>query len=203
MESIMELISYGVSIKEIKPLLGDHDFLIQFTECFYEAQNCHFQAAISGFQQLQDQYPHSPLVMEQLARTYQRSGDFFSAGQVFGRIRRTKPYSIEQLDYFALLFRHKGSLGSAERLADEMYTMAPDRHETYVVSAIVKMMKNDYENALSEVSNAIKKEPRHALAHQVKGDILLAIGKTGEASLSYRNAYKICRDVMTYDGLFD
>ncbi|KAI8907991.1 hypothetical protein EDD86DRAFT_247941 [Gorgonomyces haynaldii] len=48
---------------------------------------------------------------------------------------------------------------------------------------------------------AISMDSRHLVSHQVQGIFLMETKKYEDAIKAFRNAYKICRDVLTYEGL--
>lgn len=48
---------------------------------------------------------------------------------------------------------------------------------------------------------AIDLKPRHVFGHQIRGAILCSMGQTGEAIQAFRNAYRLSRDVLTYESL--
>ncbi|KAJ3276579.1 Anaphase-promoting complex subunit 7 [Terramyces sp. JEL0728] len=173
---------HGLSLKELQPLLIDDAFINQFAIGLHSAQNCNFTAGLSVFQDMEREYKSSTFLTLQVANVYSKSGDPHAAIQIHRNVLKMDPACIDGL-------------------ALESYDRNEERPEVWITRAINLFAKEQHENALDLVEKAITIAPRHMLGHVVKGKILTETGKIGEAAQSYRNAYRLERDLSNYEGL--
>lgn len=121
--------------------------------------------------------------------------------QTYKKLRRLEANWIDGMDTYALLLQRQDDVAAVNRLGVDIMQISIDRPEAWVIMAIAREMNSEYESALHHIEKAILLSPRHVVSHQVKGSLLYAMNQAGEASLSYRNAYRISRDFLSYDGL--
>ena len=64
-------------------------------------------------------------------------------------------------------------------------------------------MRNEKDKALSYIEKALQLGPRQVLAHTLRGDVLLALGKPEHAIVSFFKAKEFRRDLRSYRGIVD
>lgn len=137
-----------------------------------------------------------------IARVQSRSGEGITASHTYSKIRRLDGTWMQDMDSFAyLLFRH-GNVQALQKLSDDMFQLAKDSPESWVTLALLQHIKGKSGPALEYLDRALLSNPRHLLAHQIKGKLLLDTNKAAEACACYRNAYRICRDILNYEGMW-
>jgi tetratricopeptide (TPR) repeat protein len=200
-ECVISLLDYGVSFKEIRPLLIDDSVVSKFANAYYSSLNNSYSVALQTFTALGQQYKGNPFLLAHTAQTYQRSGDIHTCQQIFTKIRRLDPDAIEGLDTFAFILRQQGNFTLVHRLANELMDLCDRRPEAWVSKAILHEMKSEHDEAMKHIEKAISLDKRHYFSHQIKGKVLFNMRRFGEAGASFRNAYGITRDIVTYEGL--
>lgn len=136
-----------------------------------------------------------------LAVALKKSGDSIGSLSIFTKIKRLEPAWITNMDYYGMLLQEQGKYSALVRLSGELLDLSKHRAESWLVQAMCCEMKSAHVQALSHIDHALQLNNRHLLAHQLKGRLLLEMQKPGEASLSFRNAYRISRDISNYEGL--
>jgi tetratricopeptide (TPR) repeat protein len=89
------------------------------------------------------------------------------------------------------------------RLAHDLVGVCPARPEPWVAVALFQDAKGDRTQALAFVDKALACAPRHALAHALKGQLLLARGEPEPAIVCYFKAKELKRDLRSYTGLVE
>lgn len=204
-ETITTLLDYGVSLNEIN-LEDSSDFIKEYIVHYSQIQRNEFDTAIQGLIAMDLKYKGNCAVLNMLGEAYIKSEDHQSASQIykkvlyFNKMRRLDLEGILGMDRYAMLLRNSGNFNSLQRLSEELVNFC-DSPQNYIAQSFVAEMKQEYDQALVHIDKAISLNSRHYFSHQVRAKILFALGKFGEASVSYRNAYKACRDITTYEGL--
>jgi anaphase-promoting complex subunit 7 len=199
--AVISLLNYGVSSKEIRPMLPPDTFISKIANAYHLSHSNTFPGALNEMRQLQEEHTGNPWILCLLGQMLRKSGDSHGAKQLFVKLRRLEPDWVEGMDVFAAILRDEGNSMSLNRLATDLMDLAENRPESFVTMAILHEMKGEFEDALRSVENALKLNSRYYFAHQIRGKILMAMNRYGEASLSFRNAYGITRDIFTYEGL--
>ncbi|KAJ3259817.1 Anaphase-promoting complex subunit 7 [Boothiomyces macroporosus] len=131
---------------------------------------------------MEKEYRSSTFLSLQLANVYSKSGDPHAAIQVHRNVLK--------LDS-----------GCMDGLTKDTFDMNEERPEVWIIRSLNSLSKEEYDTALEQVERGISVAPTHMLGHALKGKILLENGKFGEAAHSYRNAYRLERDLSNYEGL--
>jgi tetratricopeptide (TPR) repeat protein len=200
-EAVVSLLNYGVSSKEIRPMLPPDTFFTRIANAYHLSHSNSLPGALNEMRQLQEEHSSNPWMLCLLGQMLRKAGDNHAAKQLYVKLRRLEPDWVEGMDVFAVILREEGNSMSLNRLATDLLDFAENRPETLVTIAILHEMKGEYEDALKAIDNALKINGRYYFAHQMRGKILMAMNRYGEASLSFRNAYGITRDIFTYEGL--
>ncbi len=79
----------------------------------------------------------------------------------------------------------------ARRMYDQVTTLLPDYAEGYARSARLAYEQEDYNRALSDVTQALNMEPRHFYALWTLGNLLERLNRTDEALEVYKKAHEI------------
>ncbi len=135
-----------------------------------------------------------------IARVQSRSGDAITASHTYSKIRRLDSTWLQDMDSFARLLFYHGDVEALQKLSDDIFSLAKDSPEAWVSLALVQHLKGKSGPALEYLDRALLLDSRHLLAHQIKGKLLLDTDKAAEACASFRNAYRICRDIFNYEG---
>ena len=135
-----------------------------------------------------------------IAQVQRKSGETISAIHTYSRIRRLDPCWIQDMDYYASLLDSQGNSSAIEKLSNDLLSLANNSPESWTVFSILTNMKGNAKQALDHLDKALLLNSRHSLAHHQKGKILLQLEKPSEASVCFRNAYRISRDIANYEG---
>ncbi|KAJ3357056.1 Anaphase-promoting complex subunit 7 [Kappamyces sp. JEL0680] len=196
LEALVALVNYGCSQKEVRLLIGQDGMVATFGTAYDALQNGSHQDGFMSFQS-----NNNVFALSYLAQVYRKSGDVISALQTYAKIRRLEPHWLDDMDCYGLLLHDQGNLSTISRLATDLRDLSKDRPETLVCQALVCDMKGEQKDAIQYIDQALGADSRHFLAHHVKGNLLYAAQAYGEASLCYRNAYRIAKDITNYQGL--
>lgn len=90
-------------------------------------------------------------------------------------------------------------------------SISDERPEPWVSTAIAKMMKSKtidskqckelQKEVMQCLDKAISINKHHLFAYQIKGRLLYEMKRWAESIQCYRTAYKLSRDLLTYEGL--
>ncbi|KAJ3324071.1 Anaphase-promoting complex subunit 7 [Boothiomyces sp. JEL0866] len=181
-EAIKALLVHGLSLKELQPILIDDPFIHDFSTGLHAAQNCNYTVGLSKFQEMEREYRSSTFLSLQVANVYSKSGDPHAAIQIHRNVLKLDPACIDGLNKDAL-------------------EMNEERPEVWIIRAINSLSKEELDIALEQADKAVAVAPTHMLGHVLKGKILMETSKFGEAAQSFRNAYRLERDLSNYEGL--
>jgi tetratricopeptide (TPR) repeat protein len=98
---------------------------------------------------------------------------------------------------------NNGRLDRICSLSNELMDISESKPESWISKAITASISKSPSQSviLKYIDKAISLNKHHLFAHQIKGFYLSEFGQTDESVKSFRNAYKISRDVFTYEGL--
>ena len=201
LELLISLLENGVTFKEISPLISGNEFVACFAEAFYATQTCQYQVAIRKFTDLADKYPGNVLVLTHLGLTFVKNQDFSLASGIYQKIKKQFPFETCYVDGQAIaILNSKSSLVTLDRLHSQV-SFASHFKECRFVECAGYLEKRLFDKAAEMFEQLAKDYPRYVLAHQYHGYASMKLGEYGVAANSYRVAYRINRDVTTYQGL--
>ncbi|KAH8055488.1 hypothetical protein JL721_10217 [Aureococcus anophagefferens] len=117
-----------------------------------------------------------------LAKAQMELEDLVDAQYSFNKARVADNLNLDYMDHCAVLAKRRGQANDLNRLAHDL-----TRGET--------------EKALGFVEKAIALDSRHVLAFQLRGELLLGMGKAEHAIVAYFQANNYAKDLASYKGL--
>ena len=200
-EIIVSVLQNGASFHEISALINGNEFLACFAEAFYLCQTCQYQTSIQKFKALGERYAESSLLVQtHLALAYVKSTLYTFANATYMKLKRLHPFETLYKDGLAVVLFHQADISALRQLETQVSSYTSQK-ECIFVSALSLMAKNQNEKALAKLERILLDFPRYVLAHQYMGYVLCKMNRFGQAATSYRNAYRISRDIWTYRGL--
>jgi tetratricopeptide (TPR) repeat protein len=82
-----------------------------------------------------------------------------------------------------------------------MLTAYPNRAETWTTIALYYELKGKKQQAFIHLERALSCNPRHALAHELKGWLLIAISQLEAAIIPFKTAIQLTKDLSAYKGI--
>ena len=86
-------------------------------------------------------------------------------------------------------------------LAHDLVSTNRKRPEAWIAVALYAETRGEKEKALTFVEKAIALDSRHVLAFQLRGELLLGMGKAEHAIVAYFQANNYAKDLDSYKGL--
>jgi tetratricopeptide (TPR) repeat protein len=134
-------------------------------------------------------------IYQQLAVTYQSTGDTQRADEYFDQAVEWQPKSVSLLNTYAYALAERGEqLPKALALIEQAQNIAPNAAFLADTHAFVLYQKGDYKKARKQIEQAIAQEER-AIYFEHYGDILLALGEKELALEQWKKAQSLGADV--------
>ncbi|EWM22628.1 anaphase-promoting complex subunit [Nannochloropsis gaditana] len=168
------------------------------------AQN--WAVAAERFGELEVRYfPKSTHCLLQRARAQVGMDLYMDAQQTFGRAVEGEGGGevMEHMDYYAVVLRQRAAKGELAHLAHRLMDVDTRRPEPWIAAALHSDLKGEKESPLTLVEQAIKTDHEHVLGYQVRGTLLLALGKAEAAASSFLQGSRLHKDMNGYKGLVD
>eukprot|EP00668_Euglena_longa_P012226 GGOE01014661.1.p1 GENE.GGOE01014661.1~~GGOE01014661.1.p1 ORF type:complete len:554 (-),score=177.65 GGOE01014661.1:223-1854(-) len=163
-----------------------------------------FQEALRTAQALlQEVGDHNTSVLLEVAECQYRLASLQESAAAFEKVRVEDCFVTEKMDVYASLLRQTAGLRELNQLAHSLLVTNPQAAEAWVTLALLSDRKGRRETAHSFVDKATEVNPQHVRAHLLKGQLLNADQKVGQAIKSYRKAYQLSRDLVVYQGLVE
>jgi tetratricopeptide (TPR) repeat protein len=148
-----------------------------------------------------------------MAKNALESNKYDEAHSLFRILRRTDPYNIDSLDYYAYLLMNKKDDIELNKLAHDVISINYTNPIGWIIVALFCELKNETKKALSFVEKvrrantsslivydwgiiqAIRLAPQYHHSFRVKGFLLLRHEQADKALISYFQANNICKDL--------
>jgi len=195
-DDILDAVEQGMPSLHLLPI-------VKIVSAHYLMHRNQNTQALDAFSTLERHFPDNVCLLRKIATLQLQSNDDASAEKTFMRVRHLDENNVETMDQYAQLFQRRGAVDELNRLAMEMLEINDKRPEAWVILALYHETRSDHEKALAFADKAISMDQRHALAHRVKGNVLLAQDAPEKAAASFFHANEICRDVASYEGLVE
>ena len=139
--------------------------------------------------------PDSTEALYWLGATYERSGDFRRAGEVFGRLLELDPQHAPALNYLGYMWAERGeNLDRALELVRRAVAQEPD-NGAYVDSlGWAHFQLGNYHQARVLLERAVRLMPDDAVVAEHLGDVYRHLGESGRARRQYRRALELDGD---------
>ncbi|KAH8051971.1 hypothetical protein JL722_10416 [Aureococcus anophagefferens] len=121
--------------------------------------------------------------------------------QIGGFPRVADNLNLDYMDHCAVLAKRRGQANDLNRLAHDLVSTNRKRPEAWIAVALYAETRGETEKALGFVEKAIALDSRHVLAFQLRGELLLGMGKAEHAIVAYFQANNYAKDLASYKGL--
>ncbi|KAH8045528.1 serine/threonine kinase [Aureococcus anophagefferens] len=127
--------------------------------------------------------------------------DLVDAQYSFNKARVADNLNLDYMDHCAVLAKRRGQANDLNRLAHDLASTNRKRPEAWIAVALYAETRGETEKALGFVEKAIALDSRHVLAFQLRGELLLGMGKAEHAIVAYFQANNYAKDLASYKGL--
>jgi len=225
LEAVEALVELGVGGSEIVSLLqrsntaaADLGWVEEYVMGLCGVQRNDAAVTISNFSALDSRFPNNQPALLQVGISHLAAERLDDAHYYFTKARVVDPLSVDAMDHFALLVKLRSgqpagtspsspqskTAGELNRLAHDLLAVAPARPEPWLAAALYQQARGDLGAALGHVEKALAlSKGRHMLAHSIKGDVLMALGRPEVAIVAYFKAKDARRDLRAYRGLVE
>ena len=136
-----------------------------------------------------------------LAKAQMELEDLVDAQYSFNKARVADNLNLDYMDHCAVLAKRRGQANDLNRLAHDLVSTNRKRPEAWIAVALYAETRGEKEKALTFVEKAIALDSRHVLAFQLRGELLLGMGKAEHAIVAYFQANNYAKDLASYKGL--
>lgn len=191
------------SVKDLlsAPLETTKQTICDIVDAYYDYWKQNFELAIEKYLQLEKRFPRNVYILKQLALCHFKNHQQEKAQSVFEKIRTIDRCYVDNMDVYACISKIQGNIVELNRLAHDMLTSYPNRAETWTTIALYYELKGKKEQAFVHLERALACNPRHALAYELKGWLLIATGQLEAAISPFKTAIQLTKDLSAYKGL--
>ncbi|KAG0277161.1 Anaphase-promoting complex subunit 7 [Linnemannia exigua] len=174
------------------------DWMRLYLEGLDSFYGMNYEAAHKTFTALDEVFPQSTDIKLRLALCLRWMGKHVRACLMYSQVRKLDSYVIDDMYHYGACLKELYNSKYLNKLASDLLSMN-DRHpDTWCVQAMYWDMKGERDKALQLVSRALQLKPDHCGALQLRG-LLLQDSSPVKALSSFRDAYKIEKDILTYE----
>ncbi|KAI8929190.1 hypothetical protein BC831DRAFT_21414 [Entophlyctis helioformis] len=205
-ESAISLLDHAVPYAEVELLVSSqqaYQTVRMFIQAHAAARKHEHSAALQILTSLENMHPFCVDIQLEIAMCHVESGNSNAARLCYTKIRKLEPDTSSQMDIYAGLLQAHGKVQAVNNLAEDLFHISEERPEPWLAMARYCEMKGHLDQALYFVEKATVWNSRHVPTYHLKGSLLLAMNRPADAILSYRSAYRISRDVVTYEGIIE
>ncbi|KAF9135430.1 Anaphase-promoting complex subunit 7 [Mortierella sp. 14UC] len=170
---------------------------LQGLDSFY---SMNYEAAHKIFTDLHEMFPQSTDIKLRLALCLRWMGKHVRACLMYSQVRKLDSHIIDDMYHYGACLKEMYNSKYLNKLASDLLSMNDKHPDTWCVQAMYWDMKGKRDKALQLVSRALQLKPDHCGALQLRG-LLLQDSSPVKALSSFRDAYKIEKDILTYEGL--
>ncbi|CAM9515203.1 unnamed protein product, partial [Discosporangium mesarthrocarpum] len=212
-EAIVPLLEMGMTAKEVVKILEDKlptcplgvslsdlPWLTLFVDGHAFSCNSRPKDALEQFLRIENLYSANLMALLQVGKAYMDLDLWDEAYTAFRKARLADEMNMDLMDCYGIVMRQKSMPGGLNRLSHELLSVNPGRPETWVVAALYSEVRGDRDRAVKFVDKALELRPQHALAHILKGSLVLAGGDVQAAHVSFQQANTIRKDIHSFKG---
>lgn len=151
-----------------------------------------YDQAAQVFEQLitNDKYAQRRDVKQMLTRCYMNTRQYEKARKIFEAMRQSNMHDIEAWAGLGHVAMKQQDLVAAMRVASRLQSLAPDRHEGYLMAGLCYHQKGDFAHAADMFTQACKLMPKSSEPAILLGLSLQNSGKLDAASQAYAEALR-------------
>lgn len=163
------------------------------------------QRAITLFGDLEKQFPSNLHVLLNIGKLQQELMEYQEALYTFKKARITDEFNLKHMDLYALVLQQRGGPSTLElnKLVHELLAISEQRPEPWVAVALYSKAKGEKEKGLSFLDKALQFDKRHILAYQLRGSLLMSLGRADHAVVAYFQANALHRELASFKGLVE
>ena len=144
--------------------------------------------------------PFALFALQATAATYEdglrfkQQQQLASASDAFAEVAAREPGNVLAREQLAIVLGWQRRFDESINAWQQAITLAPDKADYHLGLARVLYWKGDRAAAMPSLETALRLEPSNAEAYKLKGDVLLADDKPGEARNSYLRVQQLSPD---------
>ncbi|KAF9175795.1 Anaphase-promoting complex subunit 7 [Mortierella sp. AD010] len=170
---------------------------LQGTENFVRMK---FQAALSDFSVLNEKYPENVDIKLRMALCLKRMGKTVRSCFMYSQARKLDSHVLKDMYHYGVCLKQLSKAMYLNKLASDLLSCNDLHPDAWCVQALYWDTRGNNEKALQMVSRALQIQPDHCGALQLRGQLCFETSPL-KALQSFREAYRIEKDIVTYEGL--
>ncbi|KAF8930789.1 Anaphase-promoting complex subunit 7 [Dissophora ornata] len=159
-----------------------------------------YPAALLNFSELNERYPDNIDIKLRMALCLRWMDKTVRACFVYSQVRKLDNRVVEDMYHYGACLKLLSKRIYLNKLASDLLSCSDNCPDVWCVQAMYWDMKGNKERALQMVSKALLIKPNHCGALQLRGQLYMDITPL-KALQSFREAYRIEKDIVTYEGL--
>lgn len=149
------------------------------------------QAAIDCYNRIERIVPDNKDILFFRAYAYTTQNEFGKAKRDYIALLAHRPDDTEARMGLALLYHKEGSMNECLMLLEAMIEEQPQNAGIYAMRSNIELEEKQHELALIDIEKSIELEPENTEYHNIKADILHAMGRKEAAKRSREKAAKL------------
>ncbi|ORZ19949.1 hypothetical protein BCR41DRAFT_32336 [Lobosporangium transversale] len=135
-----------------------------------------------------------------MAHCYKRMGKTIRAAFLYRQVRMLDSCFVKDMYHYGVCLKQLSKIANLNKLARDLRDCNDKHPDTWCVMALLWDVEQEKDKALQMVHKALELQPDHYGALQLRGQLLMET-KPNESLKSFRDANRIEKDIISYEGL--
>lgn len=176
------------------------DLLGKLGSGYFHLSRYRCQPALQAFMSVSPQQRETPWVLAQIGKAYYEKGSYVESEEIFAKIRKICPSSMEDMDIYSTVLWHLRKETDLAYLAHELIEADRLSPEAWCAIGNAFSLQREHDQAIKCFKRATQLDPKFAYAFTLQGHEHVANEEFDKASLAYRLA--ISADRRHYNGWY-
>ncbi|KAK3813218.1 MAG: hypothetical protein J3Q66DRAFT_347649 [Benniella sp.] len=159
-----------------------------------------YHEALADFAALNESYPNNVDINLRIALCLKWMGKTAKSCFVFSWARRLDAHILDDMYHYGVCLKRQSKILALNKLASDLLRSNDQHPDAWCVQALYWDAIGDREKAIRSALRASQLNPDHCGALQLRGQLSMGSNPL-EAMNLFREAYRIDKDLVTYEGL--